>query len=55
VLPLPYHARKLYNTPPKPLQDEWVYKHHSNDWQAYQTRYISDDDFVNALRSSAGQ
>ena len=55
VLPLPYHARKLYNTPPKPLQDEWAYKHHSKDWQAYQTRYISDDNFVNALRSSAGQ
>jgi hypothetical protein len=55
VLPLPYHARKLYNTPPKPLQDEWVYKHHPKDWQTYQTRYVSDDNFVNALRSSAGQ
>lgn len=55
VLPLPYHARKLYDTPPKPLRDEWVYRHHRGDWQTYQTRYVSDDNFDNALRSSAGQ
>lgn len=55
VLPLPYHARKLYDTPPKPLQDEWVYRHHPEDWQTYQTRYVSDDGFDNALGSSTGQ
>ncbi|MFZ0663890.1 MAG: FG-GAP-like repeat-containing protein [Acidobacteriaceae bacterium] len=53
VLPLPYHARKLYNTPPKPLQQEWVYRHHPQDWQTFQTRYVSPRNFEDALRSSA--
>ncbi len=55
VRPLPYHARRVYDTPPKPLQDEWVYRHHRKDWQTYQTRYVTPRDFENALRSSAGQ
>jgi hypothetical protein len=55
VRPLPYHARRIYDTPPKPLQDEWVYRHHRKDWQTYQTRYVTPKDFENALRSSAGQ
>jgi len=52
VRPLPYHARKLYDTPPGPLEDEWVYRHHPDDWQTYQTRYVTSDGFENALRSS---
>jgi tetratricopeptide (TPR) repeat protein len=55
VQPLPYHARKLYNTPPGPLEDEWVYRHHPQDWQTFQTRYVTPDNFENALRSSASQ
>lgn len=55
VLPLPYHARKLYNTPPKPLHEEWVYRHHPKDWQTYQTRYVSPYNFEHALRSSSVQ
>ncbi|HEX5234620.1 MAG TPA: FG-GAP-like repeat-containing protein [Silvibacterium sp.] len=55
VQPLPYHARKLYNTPPGKLEDEWVYREHPKDWQTYQTRYVSSDDFANVLRSSANQ
>jgi tetratricopeptide (TPR) repeat protein len=55
VLPLPYHARRLYNTPPKLLQQEWVYRHHPQDWQTYQTRYVSPHNFDHALRSSAAQ
>jgi Tfp pilus assembly protein PilF len=55
VQPLPYHARKLYDTPPGKLEDEWVYRHHPEDWQTYQTRYVTPDNFVNALRSSASQ
>ncbi len=51
VRPLPYHARKLYDTPPGPLEDEWVYRHHTGDWQTYQTRYVTPDGFENALRS----
>jgi hypothetical protein len=50
VLPLPYHAKNLYVTPPGSLEEEWVYRHHPEDWQKYQTRYIWDEAFENALR-----
>lgn len=50
VLPLPYHARQEYTTPPGRLEDEWVYKQHPEDWQTYQTRYITPEIFQNALR-----
>jgi tetratricopeptide (TPR) repeat protein len=53
IQPLPYHARKLYDTPPGPLQTEWVYRHHPEDWQTYQTRYVTSDSFEKALRSPA--
>ena len=51
VQPLPYHARSEYDTPPGALEDEWVYRHHPQDWQNYQTRYVSGDEFRSALRS----
>jgi tetratricopeptide (TPR) repeat protein len=41
VQPLPYHARSEYNQAPGPLEDEWVYRRHPEDWQTYQTRYVS--------------
>ncbi len=55
VLPYPYHARKVYNTPPGRLEGDWVYQHHKDDWQTYQTRYITPEHFENALRSMAGR
>lgn len=55
VLPLPYHARRVYDTPPQPLEDEWVYRHHAEDWQTYQTRYVASDNFEKVLRSSSSQ
>ena len=33
VLPLPYHAKNEYTTPPGRLEDEWVYRQHPEDWQ----------------------
>jgi len=51
VLPLPYHAKNLYVDRPGRLEDEWVYKHHPEDWQNYQTRYITPHVFENALRT----
>jgi tetratricopeptide (TPR) repeat protein len=51
VQPLPYHARTTYDTAPGKLEDEWVYRHHPDDWQTYQTRYITPDAFRNALRN----
>lgn len=49
VLPLPYHAKQEYTTPPGKLEDEWVYKKHPEDWQEFHTRYVSPATFQNAL------
>ncbi len=51
VLPLPYHAKDVYNTPPGRLEDEWAYRHHPEDWQNYHTRYVTPEVFRNSLRS----
>ena len=51
VLPLPYHAKQEYVTPPTTLEDEWVYKKYPDDWQKYHTRYITPQVFRNALRA----
>lgn len=55
VRPLPYHARRLYDSPPLPLEEEWAYRHHPEDWENYQTRYVTPGPFEKALRSPAGQ
>jgi Tfp pilus assembly protein PilF len=51
VQPLPYHAKQEYFTRPGPLEDEWVYRQHPEDWQNYHTRYMTPEVFQNALRS----
>ena len=53
VLPLPYHAKQEYTTPPGKLEDEWVYKKYPDDWQKYHTRYVTPAIFQNALRPGA--
>jgi tetratricopeptide (TPR) repeat protein len=55
VLPLPHHDRTRYDTPPGRLEDEWVYRHHPEDWQTYQTRYVTSEVFQNELRSKANR
>ncbi len=50
VQPLPYHARTEYDTAPGALEDEWVYRRHPQDWQTYQTRYVTADAFRNVLQ-----
>ncbi len=50
VLPLPYHARRNYDIAPRKLKDDWVYRHHPEDWQAYQTRYVTSTVVLEALR-----
>jgi tetratricopeptide (TPR) repeat protein len=49
VLPYPHHARRNYDAPPTSLEDDWMYKHHKQDWLTYQTRYVSSEGFRNAL------
>jgi Tfp pilus assembly protein PilF len=55
VLPLPYHAKQEYITPPGKLEDEWVYKRHPEDWQNYHTRYITPSVFQNVLRTQGNR
>lgn len=55
VRPLPYHARTLYDTPPAPLEDEWVYRQHPEDWLTWQTRYVTPDAFRNALNDQSAE
>ncbi len=50
VLPLPYHAKQKYITPPGRLEDQLVYRMNPEDWQKYHTRYVTPESFVNALR-----
>ena len=50
VLPLPSHSRPAYNTPPGRLVDDPVYKAHRQDWATYQTRWVSQRQFHEALR-----
>ena len=52
VLPLPYHAKNLYDKPPGRLEDEFVYRRFPEDWQNFHTRYVTADTFQNALRST---
>ncbi len=53
VQPLPYHAKTRYNQAPGPLENEWVYRQHPEDWQNYHTRYVTSEPVNQALRSSA--
>ena len=55
VLPYPYHARSLYDTPPGRLEEDWEYRHHREDWERYQTRYVTPEHFANPFRSGSGR
>lgn len=50
VLPLPSHDRPGYNTPPRRLQDDPVYRRYPHDWQTYHTRYVTPERFQQAVR-----
>ncbi len=55
VLPYPYHARKLYDAAPAGLEEDWVYRHHREDWQTYHTRYVTPERFESALEGVGGR
>jgi hypothetical protein len=50
VQPLPYHAKDWYDDPPGRLEDEWVYRHHREDFETWQTRYVTPEVFREALK-----
>jgi Tfp pilus assembly protein PilF len=51
VLPLPAHDQPDYTTPPGDLEDDPVYRRHSQDWQHYHTRYMTPQRFHEAMRT----
>jgi tetratricopeptide (TPR) repeat protein len=55
VQSLPYHAKTLYDAPAGPLEDEWVYQHHPQDWLTWQTRYVTPEPFRDALSDNDAQ
>ena len=54
VLPLPTHRTGRYDTPPRGLEDDPVYRRHSSDFEEYHTRYVTPDNARDALRTPAG-
>lgn len=50
VLPLPAHSRPAYNTPPRRLASDPVYLAHRKDWQTYQTRWVSPQQFREGMK-----
>jgi hypothetical protein len=49
VLPLPSHANRRYDTPPRALEDDPVYRAHARDFAEYHTRYVSSSAVRDAL------
>ena len=44
VLPLPSHDAQSYDTPPGRLEDDPVYRRHSQDWQIFHTAIVTPTD-----------
>ncbi|HVT96215.1 MAG TPA: hypothetical protein VHE33_01830, partial [Acidobacteriaceae bacterium] len=55
VQPLPYHGKSWYDAPPGPLEAEWTYRHHPEDWLIWQTRYVTPQPFRDALNDRPQQ
>ena len=54
VLPLPSHDRPEYTARPGRLVDDPVFLRHSQDWHKYHTRFVTPEQFQNALIPSSG-
>jgi hypothetical protein len=50
VLPLPTHQTGRYDTLPRQLEDDPVYRQHRRDFAEYHTRYVTSDRPRDALR-----
>ena len=51
VLPLPSRERRYYTTLPARLEDDPVYRRYPEDWQNFHTRYVTPQQFGDALRA----
>ena len=51
VLPLPAHDLQAYDVPPGRLEDDPVYRRHSQDWELYHTRYVTPHVYERGLRN----
>jgi hypothetical protein len=50
VLPLPTHASGRYDSPPRQLEDDPIYRTHKSDFAEYHTRYVAPDRVRDALQ-----
>jgi hypothetical protein len=50
VLPLPTHRTGRYETSPRALEDDPVYRAHASDFAEYHTRYVTPETLRDALR-----
>ncbi len=55
VTPLPRHSENDYTLPLTALEDNPAYRAHPGDWSVYHTRYVSTEDYVNALKATGGR
>ena len=49
VLPLPTHRTGRYDTAPRRLEDDPVYRQHTADFNKYHTRYVTSQGAREAL------
>jgi tetratricopeptide (TPR) repeat protein len=54
VLPLPTHRSVRYDTPPRDLEDDPIYRRHAADFAEYHTRYVTAAAMRDALCCGAG-
>ena len=55
VLPLPTHRSGRYDTPPRALEDDPVYRAHRRDFAEYHTRYVTPAPALDALAPPDGR
>ncbi|HEY3854474.1 MAG TPA: FG-GAP-like repeat-containing protein [Verrucomicrobiae bacterium] len=53
VGPLPSHSMKHYGGPTQPLDDDPIFQHNTDDWQRFQTRYVTPTAFDRGLMNGA--
>ena len=49
VVPLPSHDQPEYDTAPRALEADPVYRRHPDDWQTYHTRFVTPAAFLRGL------
>jgi hypothetical protein len=54
VVPLPSHLQPAYDTPPRALEADPVYRRYPDDWLTYHTRFVTPAAFLRGLGRPGG-